>query len=113
MPTVPHRYGEQEARWVALETWTFKAAISAEEAAQLAANEQVLLYLGGVDTFATISINDEQVLETDNFHRCARVQLQHKHAMRNASADTPGAPLPCARPQVLDSARQAGTAHRC
>uniref|UniRef100_A0A383VKX2 beta-mannosidase n=1 Tax=Tetradesmus obliquus TaxID=3088 RepID=A0A383VKX2_TETOB len=64
-----YRYGEQDSRWVAFQEWTFSVTFSAEDAAKLAAQEQAVLYLGGVDTFGTISINGQTVLQTNNFHR--------------------------------------------
>jgi beta-galactosidase/beta-glucuronidase len=63
------RYGEQDSRWVAFQVWNFSVTFSAEDAAKLAAQEQAVLYLGGVDTFGTVSINGQTVLQTDNFHR--------------------------------------------
>jgi hypothetical protein len=63
------RYGEQDARWVAYSVWNFSVTFSAEDAAKLAAQEQAVLFLGGVDTFGTVSINGQTVLQTNNFHR--------------------------------------------
>ncbi|KAF8058425.1 hypothetical protein HT031_005549 [Scenedesmus sp. PABB004] len=40
-----YRYGEQDSRWVAYEVWRFAVEISAAEAAALAAQEQVVLFL--------------------------------------------------------------------
>eukprot|EP00775_Hariotina_reticulata_P003140 gene3140-3417_t len=64
-----YRYGEQESRWVAYETWTFNTSFTAEEAAQLSSQEKVILYLGGLDTFADVAINGQKLLEANNFHR--------------------------------------------
>ncbi|KAF6261504.1 glycoside hydrolase superfamily [Scenedesmus sp. NREL 46B-D3] len=64
-----YRYGEQDSRWVAYEVWNFTVTFSAEDAAKLAAQEQAVLFLGGVDTFGTVSINGQTVLQTNNFHR--------------------------------------------
>jgi hypothetical protein len=49
--------------------WNFSVTFSAENAAKLAAQEQAVLFLGGVDTFGTVSINGQTVLQTNNFHR--------------------------------------------
>jgi hypothetical protein len=54
---------------VAFQVWNFSVTFSAEDAAKLAAQEQAVLYLGGVDTFGTVSINGQTVLQTNNFHR--------------------------------------------
>eukprot|EP00878_Enallax_costatus_P005743 GHUV01006021.1.p1 GENE.GHUV01006021.1~~GHUV01006021.1.p1 ORF type:complete len:795 (+),score=131.60 GHUV01006021.1:561-2945(+) len=64
-----YRYGEQDSRWVAYDTWTFTVQITAEETAKLASQDQIVLFLGGVDTVANVSVNGQQVLETNNFHR--------------------------------------------
>lgn len=64
------RYGEVESRWVAMETWTFSTVISAKEVATLLEQQQVLLQLDGVDTYADVLINGQQVTKTTNFHRC-------------------------------------------
>jgi hypothetical protein len=68
-PACTCRYGEQDARWVAYNVWNFSVTFSAEDAAKLAAQEQAVLFLGGVDTFGTVSINGQTVLQTNNFHR--------------------------------------------
>lgn len=58
-----------DSRWVAFEEWTFSVDISAEETAKLASQEQVVLFLGGVDTIANVTVNGQLVLQTNNFHR--------------------------------------------
>lgn len=63
------RYGEIESRWVAMESWTFSTVISAEDVDALLQQQQVLLQLDGVDTYADVFINDQDVLKTTNFHR--------------------------------------------
>lgn len=65
-----HRYGEIESRWVATESWTFSTSISAQEVGSLLEQQQVLLQLDGVDTYADVLINDVEVAKTTNFHRC-------------------------------------------
>ena len=59
-----------ESRWVAMESWSFSTVISAQEVGPLLEQQQVLLQLDGVDTYADIIINGEKVAETSNFHRC-------------------------------------------
>jgi hypothetical protein len=65
------RYGEVESRWVAMESWTFNTVISAAEVTSLLKQQQVLLQLDGVDTYADVLLNGKQVAQTTNFHRCA------------------------------------------
>jgi hypothetical protein len=75
-----HRYGEIESRWVAMESWTFSTTISAQEVAGLLEQQQVLLQLGGVDTYADVLINGEEVAYTTNFHRYVCVSARpHLH----------------------------------
>lgn len=63
------RYGEIDSRWVAFDTWKFTVEISAEETAKLASQDQIVLFLGGVDTIADVAVNGQLVLATNNFHR--------------------------------------------
>ncbi len=66
-----NRFGELETRWVALEAWNFTAVFSAT-ASQLA-HTDVVLFLGGVDTFGDVILNGQHVATTDNFHRYVAV----------------------------------------
>lgn len=53
-----------------MESWTFSTSISAQEVGSLLEQQQVLLQLDGVDTYADVLINDVEVAKTTNFHRC-------------------------------------------
>lgn len=66
------RYGELESRWVALDTWTFTLQFSGNESGMpdLLQKQQVLLQLGGIDTFGTVTLNGKVLLKPNNFHRC-------------------------------------------
>jgi hypothetical protein len=74
--TLQHRYGEQESRWIAYETWIFNTTFTAEEATELSTQEKVILYLGGLDTFADVAMNGQKLLEANNFHRSVE-RLKH------------------------------------
>jgi hypothetical protein len=52
-----------------MESWTFSTVISAQEVAGLLEQQQVLLQLDGVDTYADVLLNGEKVAATTNFHR--------------------------------------------
>jgi beta-mannosidase len=69
-----YRYNELETRWVSDDTWSFSRefVLTAEQAAIPNAD----LLLKGIDTFATVTLNGEVVLNADNFHRTWRVPVQ-------------------------------------
>lgn len=62
-----------ESRWVAMETWTFSTTISPRDVDALLQQQQVVLQLDGVDTYADVFINGGKVAETVSFHRCVHV----------------------------------------
>uniref|UniRef100_A0A383W609 beta-mannosidase n=1 Tax=Tetradesmus obliquus TaxID=3088 RepID=A0A383W609_TETOB len=66
-----YRFGELATRWVALDTWSFSLSFDGSSLAmqQLRSQKQVLLKLGGVDTFASVMLNGKEILEANNFHR--------------------------------------------
>jgi hypothetical protein len=55
-----------------LDTWSFSLTFDGSSPAmqQLRSQKQVLLKLGGIDTFASVKLNGEGILEANNFHRC-------------------------------------------
>lgn len=61
---------------MAYDIWSFSTTFSAAEAAALAREKQVVLFLGGVDTVADVMLNGHQLLRTDNFHRCVAAHLK-------------------------------------
>lgn len=63
-----------ESRWVTMESWTFSTVIRTQEVAALLGQQQVLLQLDGVDTYADVLLNGKKVAATTNFHRWAAAQ---------------------------------------
>lgn len=70
-----------------MESWTFSTVISAQEVSTLLEQQQVVLQLDGVDTYADVIVNGEKVFETINFHRfvayqqlCLPSTATHLHA---------------------------------
>jgi beta-mannosidase len=64
---------------VALENWTFSLTFdgSTPEMQQLRNSKEALLKLGGVDTFGTVKLNGNPLLETNNFHRHWTVSVKN------------------------------------
>jgi hypothetical protein len=60
-----------------MDTWTFTLNFMGNESgiAEAMQKQQVLLQLGGIDTFGTVTLNDQLLLKTNNFHRsvCSHV----------------------------------------
>jgi hypothetical protein len=54
-----------------LDTWSFSLTFDGSSPAmqQLRSQKQVLLKLGGIDTFASVTLNGKEILEANNFHR--------------------------------------------
>ena len=69
-----YRYNEMETRWVCDDAWTYSRAF--EASAQQAGAPAADLVFKGIDTFATVTLNGEVILRTDNFHRTWRVPVQ-------------------------------------
>lgn len=72
---------ELAVRWVAERNWHYRRTISAEElrtrAGQPVGHARVDLVFEGLDTFATVYLNDSKVLVTDNMFTSHRVDVTH------------------------------------
>ena len=84
-----------------MESWTFSTVISAQEVAALLGQQQVLLQLDGVDTYADVLLNDERVTETTNFHRCACCMEGAEAGWRGLSSWQHTGPVSRRAPAVL------------
>ncbi|MFP4492861.1 MAG: beta-mannosidase [Puniceicoccaceae bacterium] len=62
-----HREQEMDAQWVAEHGWTFRRNFAVSPG--ILARENVLLRCRGLDTFATVRVNGEEIGRADNMHR--------------------------------------------
>src|SRR5579859_4341787 len=69
------RTNEQDAQWVGEVDWLYRCAFDVPEAAL--ANEHVALCFDGLDTFATVWLNNEQILVSDNMFIPSRLDVKH------------------------------------
>lgn len=80
---------------MALDTWTFSTELEgAALGADLLGAREVVLQLGGVDTFASITLNGQPILSTNNFHRCVAVAVDAFGSGVSGWAGRQGGPLP-------------------
>ena len=63
------RRNEEELRWVARETWTFKRAFDLPEKMRSSGMNARELVLEGVDTVAAVSLNGKHIADLENVHR--------------------------------------------
>jgi hypothetical protein len=58
-----------------MDTWTFSLKFSGNASGmpELLQKQHILLQLGGIDTFGTVTLNSKQLLKANNFHRCGAV----------------------------------------
>lgn len=56
-----------------MDSWTFTLKFRGNDSGMpdLLEKKQVLLQLGGIDTFGTVTLNGKLLLQPNNFHRCA------------------------------------------
>lgn len=74
---------------MAMDTWTFSLKFAANTTSgmpELLQKQHILLQLGGIDTFGTVTLNGKQLLKANNFHRCgACPNMSHKRAAASNS----------------------------
>lgn len=63
---------EYEVQWVGEQKWLYRTTF---EASAALANEKTVLQFDGLDTFALVSLNGIQILESENMHRTFRVDV--------------------------------------
>lgn len=66
-------FNELEAEWVADKTWTYKVTLPKVEAAETGTVH--VLAFDGLDTFATVSLNGNVILESDNMFVPHRIDV--------------------------------------
>lgn len=76
-----YRFNELEVRWVTEDTWTYEKEFETPSGMGASADKDggpasVELVLSGLDTFAFVELNGEQILYADNFHREWRVPVK-------------------------------------
>jgi beta-mannosidase len=64
---------EQELQWIGERDWEYQTQVLADAA--LLAEERIELVFGGLDTFATVLLNDVPILQADNMFREWRVPV--------------------------------------
>lgn len=64
IPDVFSGYNDAESRWVSKRDWKYERSFTVD--ANFLSHQQINLVFEGLDTFATVSINDEEVLISDN-----------------------------------------------
>ncbi|KAK8124181.1 hypothetical protein PG999_004099 [Apiospora kogelbergensis] len=76
---------ELAVRWIADETWTYRTTFARPEAHGKGQDEGVktVLNFEGLDTFATVYLNDEPILSSDNMFLQHRVDVTSKLADAN------------------------------
>lgn len=81
------RYGEEHSRWVAAETWTFSTTFTSNDPgiAAVVASQAIQLRFDGLDTFATVELNGQEVLAANNFHRYVWVGETHSAELSAAA----------------------------
>ncbi|MCA1802011.1 MAG: hypothetical protein LC662_06090 [Rhodothermaceae bacterium] len=74
---------EQEMQWIGRKDWTWKTRFNIEES-QISAHN-VFLRFNGLDTYATVYLNGEQILSANNMFRTWQVDV--KQALRPGEND--------------------------
>jgi hypothetical protein len=71
---------ELDVEWVGEKSWTYRTFFSSPE---LLTGESVYLLFGGLDTFATVKLNDKVILTSDNMFLAHRVEVTSLLAPEN------------------------------
>lgn len=78
-----YRDNEKKAQWVGREDWTFSRRFVADDA--ILDEARVELVCEGIDTIATVFLNETVVGRTENMHRTYRFDIKpHLHPGENA-----------------------------
>lgn len=71
---------ELDVEWVGEKSWTYRTFFSSPE---LLAGESAYLLFGGLDTFATVKLNEKVILTSDNMFLAHRVEVTSLLAPEN------------------------------
>jgi beta-mannosidase len=63
---------EYKVQWVGEQKWLYRTTFSTSPALS---NQKTVLQFDGLDTFALVSLNGNQILEADNMHRTFRIDI--------------------------------------
>jgi beta-mannosidase len=64
---------EYKVQWVGEQKWWYRTSFEIESIPS--DDENVVLQFDGLDTFASVSLNDKKILEAENIHRTFRVHV--------------------------------------
>lgn len=102
---VPDPYqgtNEGAIQWAGLAGWQYRRTIEVTPA--MLARDHLDLVFDGIDTFATVSLNGQLLLKTDNAHRRWRIAAKPAlHAGRNELVVTIASPIRTLQPLVLNN----------
>jgi len=81
LPEFWWRDAEREIHWVAARDWHYRRDFALD--AELAEADELELRCEGLDTLATLRINEQELLHADNMFRCWRIDP--RHALRDGT----------------------------
>lgn len=78
---------EKDVNWVEDHAWIYELSFNIPEIAFQGHGTRIVLVFEGLDTFATVKLNGEDILYSDNMFISHRVQIQENMLVRNAGKD--------------------------
>lgn len=73
IPQPFYRDNEKSLQWIDKEDWIYRCKFSVDSA--LLTRRQAMLFFKGLDTYASITLNGEEILETDNMFRQWKAEI--------------------------------------
>ncbi|MDH3492564.1 MAG: glycoside hydrolase family 2 protein [Acidobacteriota bacterium] len=74
IPDPFYRNNEKKLQWIGKTNWEYETTIAISR--DMLARDSVELFFEGLDTYATVFLNDKQILEADNMFRQWRVDIK-------------------------------------
>lgn len=74
IPDLYYRNNEKELQWIGEKDWEYRTHFTVSK--EVLEKDIVEMVFNGLDTYATIFINDYQVLSTENFHRTYKLDCK-------------------------------------